>query len=322
MKLEALFEGISRARIGVIGDFCLDMYWIADLRLSELSRETPHHPLPIVDERFSPGGAGNVACNIAALQPQTVRAFGVTGSDWRGALLRQSLQAAGVEVSGLIEDESAVTNTYIKPLRTGISETVYEDPRIDFENRRALAKKAEHRLLKQLENPNVDVLCVCDQMKYGCITPAVRRRVCELGAQGMRVLVDSRDRISLYEHVIVKPNEVEARRALRGLGDDASIARELSRRTGKPAVVTLGGEGCLVCENGEVTAVPARRVEPPVDICGAGDTFLSGLACALSAGAPLALAARFAAHASSITVKKLNTTGTASREELEAIWTE
>lgn len=53
--LQKLLQGIDRARIGLIGDLCLDMYWLADMKLSELSRETPHYPLPIVEERFSPG---------------------------------------------------------------------------------------------------------------------------------------------------------------------------------------------------------------------------------------------------------------------------
>ena len=48
MTLDAIFSGIDRARVGVIGDFCLDVYWLADMTRSELSRETPHFPLPVV----------------------------------------------------------------------------------------------------------------------------------------------------------------------------------------------------------------------------------------------------------------------------------
>ena len=55
---------LGKGRIGVIGDFCLDVYWHADMTRSELSRETPHFPLPIVQERLSPGGAGNVVANL------------------------------------------------------------------------------------------------------------------------------------------------------------------------------------------------------------------------------------------------------------------
>ena len=66
-ELAALLHRVDGARVGLIGDLCLDLYWLADMKLSELSRETPHYPLPIVEERFAPGGAGNVATNIFRL---------------------------------------------------------------------------------------------------------------------------------------------------------------------------------------------------------------------------------------------------------------
>ena len=68
-ELAGLLAKADHARIGLMGDLCLDMYWHCDMRLSELSRETPHYPMPVVQERYAPGGAGNAACNMAALKP-------------------------------------------------------------------------------------------------------------------------------------------------------------------------------------------------------------------------------------------------------------
>ena len=320
MTLNDIFRGIDSARIGIIGDFCLDAYWTADMTKSEISREVPHFPLPIVDERMSPGGAGNVACNVAALKPKKVYAIGMTGKDWRGAALRELLADAGIDVSMFLASPRRVTPAYIKPLRTGLTDVIYEDPRLDFEDRKPMEPEDEKALIEALDKLDVDVLCVGDQLKFGCITPAVREKICEMSRNGLTVIVDSRDRIALYEDVIVKPNEVEAARAVQAEGEYADIARLLSQKTRKPAIVTLGGEGCLVCENDTMTAVPARKVEPPIDICGAGDTFMSALACATAAGATLTEAAWFANTASSITIKKINMTGTATREEMQAVW--
>lgn len=320
MNLSAVFSGVDSARIGVVGDFCLDAYWIADMTKSRLSREVPHFPLPIVEERMSPGGAGNVACNIAALKPRKVYAIGMTGTDWRGAALRELLSGAGIDTRLFLASPRRVTPAYIKPLRAGLSHVVYEDPRLDFEDHLPMEPEDEQALLEALDSVDVDVLCVCDQMGCGCITPAVREKICEMGRNGLTVIADSRDRIALYENVIVKPNEIEASRAVEGAGSYEEAAAMLSRRTGRPAIVTLGESGCLVCENGNVTAVPARKVTPPIDICGAGDTFLSALACACAAGVSIADAAGFANAASSITIKKINQTGTASREELAEIF--
>ena len=322
-----LFGRLDGCRVAILGDFCLDVYWEADMRLSELSRETPHFPLPIVSERLSPGGAGNVAANVLALRPREVVCLGVVGDDWRGKALVELLGGLGAEVSGLLVDDARQTNAYIKPLRRGVSEVVYEDPRLDFANYAPLSAATEARLLSALDAvaARADVLCVSDQLTYGCVTPAVRERLAELGSAGLRIVVDSRDRIGLYRQVMVKPNELEASRALElpETADAAAlavVAQRLENRTGRPCVITRGEQGCLVAEEGRVTAVPARRVTGEIDFCGAGDTFLSALACMLAAGASVTDAAEIANVASSVTIRKLRTTGTASREELLAAW--
>jgi len=323
-RLHALFQGIGKARVALIGDLCLDVYWMADMRLSELSRETPHYPLPVVEERYSPGGAGNVASNVAALQPACFTVLGAVGQDWRGDMLIKCLKEQGVETSFLVQSEDVVTNTYIKPLRKGISHVVYEDPRLDFENRKPMSAAVEASILDALRRAEdrFEVLLVSDQMKFGCVTAKIREEISRLGQSGKTVIVDSRDRAGLYHHVIVKPNEVEASRAF---GDGSVLEIEdlkkllpyVSEATGAPAIITVGDQGCLVWEDGQAIHVPARHVPPPIDIVGAGDTFLSALGCAVAGGAKLAEAARFACLASSVTIAKVGTTGTASREELQ-----
>ena len=313
---------LGRGRIAVIGDFCLDVYWHADMTKSELSRETPHFPLPIVRERLSPGGAGNVVMNVLALEPKAVHAIGVFGDDWRGEALKTLLKQAGADVSGVVTDGARVTNTYVKPLRKGFAENVvYEDPRLDFTNYDPLGKATERRLLAALDRlaKKIDVLCVCDQMPFGCITPAVRERIIALGKRGLAVIVDSRDRIGLYADVIVKPNEIESAHAFRGeiaATEFEKLAVALEKRTGRPAIVTAGDKGCYVSEKGRVVHVKACKVTGEIDFCGAGDTFLSGLAASTAAGFKLADAAMIACCCSAVTIKKLKTTGTASRQEL------
>ena len=320
--MEYDLKKFGKGRIGVIGDFCLDVYWHADMTKSELSRETPHFPLPIVQERLSPGGAGNVVSNLLALEPKAVHAVGVFGDDWRGVALKGLLEKAGADISGVVTDSGRVTNTYIKPLRKGYADNVvYEDPRLDFTNYDAISDVTERKLMAALDRmaKKVDVLCVCDQMPFGCITEAVRERICALGKAGLTVIVDSRDRIGLYSNVIVKPNEIEASRVFKGkikATDFEKLAKALEARTGRPAIVTAGEKGCYVSKNGQVAHVPACKVTGEIDFCGAGDTFLSATACATAAGFPLIDAATLACCASAVTIRKLKTTGTANRSEL------
>ena len=150
---------------------------------------------------------------------------------------------------------------------------------------------------------------------------AVRDRILALARKGLAVIVDSRDRIGLYTDAIVKPNEIEASRVFDGTIAPTAfekLAAALEKRTGRPAIVTAGDRGCYISSGGKVKHVPARKVTGEIDFCGAGDTFLSCLACATAAGFPLADAATLACAASAVTIKKLKTTGTASRAELAA----
>ena len=158
-------------------------------------------------------------------------------------------------------------------------------------------------------------------MPFGCITPKVRKRIIELAADGLTVIVDSRDRIGLYENVIVKPNDIEACRAaqvahtqdIRAL---CGVAKSLEKMTKRPAVITVGEKGCIVCSKGKATQIQPLKVTGEIDICGAGDTFMSSLACAIGTGAPIEMAALLGNVASSITIRKLKQTGTASPEEI------
>lgn len=326
-QLKELLGKIDNASIGLIGDLCLDMYWVADMKMSELSRETPHYPLPVVEERYAPGGAGNAVCNIAALKPGHLSVIGLVGNDWRGSLLLQALAERGIDCTHVVREPGLITNTYIKPLRCGISDVVYEDPRLDFENRAPISAECERKVLAALNAAaaELDVICVSDQMKFGCITPAVRERLCQLGKEGKTIIVDSRDRIGLYENATLKPNEVELSRTFAdgsplSLDAIAELAMPVARRMDRPMLVTLGDKGCFVIENGAVTRCPACPVEPPIDFCGAGDTFLSGYGTLIASGASPVQAAQVATLCSAVTIKKIGTTGTAVRDEVIAAY--
>lgn len=324
-ELESIAKKIADVRVAVVGDVCLDLYWYADMKRSRLSRETPHFPLPVVRESYAPGGAGNVMNNVFALGVRELLPVSLVGDDWRGALLRGWLRDHYLPQEGIAVSRSRITPCYCKPMRCGISDVVYEDPRLDFENYEPLSLADEAQVLASLDAAaaHADVIAVSDQYRFGAITPKVRRRLSAL-AQQMPVFVDSRERAAEYTGVIVKPNEVEAALALgRADADEpltdeqyAEIGCELQRKNGRPVVVTLGARGALWCDDGGAVLAPTAQAQPPVDIVGAGDTFLAALAAAFAAGAAGAKALAFANLASGVTVKKIGTTGTATLAEI------
>ena len=84
--------------------------------------------------------------------------------------------------------------------------------------------------------------------------------------------------------------------------------------------MTLGEDGCFVAEGENVVRCPACRVEPPIDFCGAGDTFLAGISCFLAGGVSPVQAAQGANLCSAVTIRKIGMTGTATRDEVRAAW--
>ena len=327
-RLDEILSNLSKVKAALIGDICLDIYWKADMTKSELSRETPHFPLPVVEEWMSPGAGGNAAANIASLKPAGIYLIGVVGKDWRGEALIQELDRRNIDTGGIITGSKWITNAYCKPYRRGISDVEYEDPRIDFSNYQPLCREDEEKLVRLLEQTagQLDVLCVSDQMQYGCITPTVRNKIIALAKQGLLVVADSRSRIGLYTDVVLKPNEIEGYRAVYTEGDprkttfkeQLSAAKTLADRNNARVCMTLGSNGCIYAGEGTTVHVPSYCVKPPIDICGAGDTFLSAFSCALAVGARGYEAASFANIASDVTIKKIGITGTASSEEIKA----
>lgn len=317
---------IDNISIGVLGDLALDIYWYADMRKSELSRETPHYPLPVVREVMSLGAGGNVTANIAALKPGKLFVGGICGDDWRGEILKKRLEDIGADISGLIVEPGRFTQAYCKPMRMGISDVIYEDPRLDFAAVDAPSAETEAKILQWLDmvDGTLDALCVCDQFMNGVITEAVLERLCRMKTP---VFADSRYKIGKFSvNGVLKPNEDECRAALLSVGQPvpdqpSDMAQILAKYTGANVLLTLGEKGNLYvsADGSDCIFTPAVKCEGPLDICGAGDTSMAAFVCCLAAGASPAEAAQTAAAASAVTIKKIGITGTAAREEILAI---
>lgn len=320
---------IRNVKIGLIGDFCVDIYWHADMTRSELSRETPHYPLPVVRERVYLGAGGNVASNISALKPAAFFPISLCSDDWRGLLMADIMKKNGMSFDGLIKTDGRFTNAYCKPMRKGISATEYEDPRLDFENYEPISSETERTVIEALHDAakKVDALCVADQFRYGIVTDAVRNEIIALAKSGLTVIADSRYNIAKYTNCIIKPNEVECWRAVYGnegyinasYEELVDAAKKLAVKNNATVLCTLGSRGSVVTDGDGIYYADAVKYDGELDICGAGDTSLSAFSSAVASGTSLNDAADFACLASGVTVRKIGVTGTASPEEIEAL---
>lgn len=319
MRPFEILEKIVSLRVLVVGDVCLDRWCWYDPAVSIPSAETGIPRTGVVRTEVTPGAAGTVANNLVALGVQRVSVLGAIGDDGFGWELKRAMEARGISPDLLVVNPLLATFTYTKLLNLNSGDE--DQPRVDFINTDNLPEQAERQLLASLGEqwPNFDVVIVSDQAETengGVVTAAVRERIIELARQdtGKLVWVDSRRRPEMFSGVIVKPNQEEAEAACRrrfGTVDFRRLAGDCSL---KLLVVTHGDRGALLIENGAEQWVPARQVEA-VDICGAGDSFSAGAACALAVSGSAADAARFGNLVASITVTKKGT-GTASPEEI------
>jgi rfaE bifunctional protein kinase chain/domain len=331
-RLEELLEALPSKRIAVIGDFCMDIYWHADMTRSLLSRETPRFPLPVVREEFFAGGASNVAWNLREIGVGTVYPITIFGDDWRGRELTRILEGHGVDLRHVVTAAGRVTPAFAKPIRRGFH-AEQEDSRLDFENATPAPRELEDEILTHLADcvPGIDGLLIANQINNSLISARVRDGILRLAAEhpGRIVIADSRNAIGEFRGVMLKPNEIEAARVFHPGIAPADITdevihdsgRRLSQRAGRPVFLTVSERGALVFDGERCDHVPAVQAEPPVDIVGAGDTFIAALGAALASGATNVEAAELACLAASVTIKKLGVTGAASPSEVLAHYT-
>ncbi len=327
--LSQLLKDITKVRVAVIGDFCLDAYWFIDPSEEEISIETRLTTRPIHRQRYSLGGAGNVVMNLLAMGVKQVFAFGVVGDDPFTHSLIHLLRENRVEPGGLLtQDKDWSTHVFIKPHLNDA-----EQNRIDFGNFNRLADSMATELVKRLEAviSMVDVVIINEQVKSGIhfsaflqkhLAGLVQRKPAKI------FLLDSRHYSDKYAGTIRQINEHEAVR-LCGIERDSNdpvldaeahqAAKALYKQWGKPVFVSRGAKGCMVCDEKGVQEVPGIPTPGRVDPVGAGDSLLAGIAAALGAKRDNLKAATLGNLVAGVTVQKLFQTGTATPDEIMAI---
>jgi D-beta-D-heptose 7-phosphate kinase/D-beta-D-heptose 1-phosphate adenosyltransferase len=316
-RVTQLLDAMMDIKVAVVGDVMLDRYLMGDVE-----RVSPEAPVPIVsvaEERSSPGGAANVAANVAAFGgiPLLV---GAIGDDDAGLALKQSLDDLGIAATQLVTVSGRPTTSKVRLVARG-----QQLVRIDREVTNPLADRARESIrmaaLAAIEEAEVLLIedydkGVLDERLAGELVGAARLR-------GIPVIVDPKERhfFAYQGATVFKPNRRELDRAMGAhfAGDDADLSKVRERLGSNHLLLTLGAEGmALVSEDGVVrrTASIAREV---FDVSGAGDTVTAWTGTALAAGATISEAVWLANLAAGVEVSKLGT-ATVSTGELMAIW--
>ncbi|MBN2251892.1 MAG: D-glycero-beta-D-manno-heptose-7-phosphate kinase [Candidatus Altiarchaeota archaeon] len=313
-SLYDILQGFKDGSVLVIGDLMLDKYIFGDV--SRISPEAPVQIIDIQSESYVPGGAANVANNVAALGG-TAQVVGVIGRDEEGEKLVSELARRGIRTDGAFVDDKRPTIQKVRVI--GRNQQLL---RMDFEDTKPMEADLERSVCDHLEKAvkAVDAVVVSDYAK-GAVTLNLMENVIKLVRRdGKTLIVDPKPgHKSYYAGAdLITPNSKEAGEmsGLEGGSDEEieAMGKRLLEELNATVLITRGEKGMsLFQKSGGITHLPTKAKEV-YDVSGAGDTVVGTLALSLSAGANITDAAILANHAAGITVGKLGTSTVSTAE--------
>ncbi len=300
---------VANARVLVVGDVMLDRYWFGDV-----SRISPEAPVPVVhvkrvEER--PGGAANVARNIATLGGRATL-LSVIGDDDAGRALNALLKAENVAAHLQIDPH---LDTTVKLRVIGRQQQLI---RIDFETPPSVEVLDQKLSDFEALVTEVDVVILSDYGKGGLTH--VAKMIALARAHGKPVLVDPKgdDYTAYHGATLLTPNKSEFKQVAGSWKDEAELTQKAqalrAKLTLEALLVTRSEEGMSLFSNAGSQHEPTQAREV-YDVSGAGDTVIATIGLMLAAGKPMSEAISIANKAAGVVVGKLGT-ATVSLAEL------
>ena len=301
----------SDARVLVIGDVMLDRFWHG-----AATRISPEAPVPVVkvagvDDR--PGGAGNVAINLAALGVETTLS-GLVGDDEHAKQLRSAIEAKGVRWSVMPCPADTIVKLRVLSRNQQLIRMDFEAPLDDF---------ADESFLQYASNliAEHDVVLLSDYAK-GTLTN-IEALISACRVLNTPVLVDPKGAdFSRYAGAtLITPNLSEFEAVVGACHQDDTVisarARGLCEQHGFEAVLVTRSERGMTLQSKESEPLHLPALAREVfDVTGAGDTVISAMAAGLASQDSLENSTRLANVAAGLVVGKVGT-ATVTREELQ-----
>jgi D-beta-D-heptose 7-phosphate kinase/D-beta-D-heptose 1-phosphate adenosyltransferase len=320
-RLSEILGAFPRIKILVIGDLMLDEFlW------GKVTRISPEAPVPVVDiqrRAAYPGGAANVARNLAGLGARAGLA-GVIGQDDPGQHLVQLLTDEGIATGSI--RKTPLRPTTHKTRVCAITRQLHdhleiEDQqqivRVDDESRAPLDPESRRWIFDRLraEISAHDAVIIEDYAKGLIDQELVTLVVAEAKAHGKIVAIDPNpaNPFDWSGGTVLKPNrrEIFLATGLPYSQDEADVlkAATLLQKTHalRYLLITLSEAGMLLVEQDKKPYHTPTRAQDVFDVSGAGDTAIAAFTLALAAGATGIEAAEIANHAAGVVVGKLGT---------------
>ncbi|TXY21289.1 bifunctional D-glycero-beta-D-manno-heptose-7-phosphate kinase/D-glycero-beta-D-manno-heptose 1-phosphate adenylyltransferase HldE [Vibrio mimicus] len=312
--MKPVLPDYSKAGVLIVGDVMLDRYWYGPT-----GRISPEAPVPVVKVEQSeerPGGAANVAMNIASLGGHA-HIIGLTGQDEPASVLTDKLTSLKVHCD-FVALPSYPTITKLRVLSRG-----QQLIRLDFEDK--FENTDAQLILSRMESalPKVRAVILSDYAK-GALEH-VQQFIQKANAAGVPVFIDPKG--SDFERYrgasLLTPNMSEFEAVVGKVKSEQELVEKgfalIEQFDLGALLVTRSEHGMTLLRRGmEPFHLPTQAKEV-YDVTGAGDTVISVLAASVAAGKPLDEACALANAAAGVVVGKLGTSTVSTIELAEAV---
>ena len=292
---------MSASNVTVIGDVMLDRFWTGATR-----RMSPEAPVPVVNvssQEDRAGGAGNVAVNLAQLG-LTVSLVGLCGDDEHARALRSCVEEAGVRWNVMPCAADTIVKLRVLSRNQQLLRMDFEESLSPHANDLFVGFAAQHLI-------DADLIVFSDYAKGSLAL--IESLIARCRSLGKTTLVDPKghDFDRYRGATVLTPNLTELEAVVGPCQDDATlIAKAETLRSAlelEAILVTRSEAGMTLIQAGSAPQHFAASAQEVFDVTGAGDTVIATLAGCLSAGLPMAEAARIANRAAGVVVAKLGT---------------
>ena len=292
---------MSASNVTVIGDVMLDRFWTGATR-----RMSPEAPVPVVNvssQEDRAGGAGNVAVNLAQLG-LTVSLVGLCGDDEHARALRSCVEEAGVRWNVMPCAADTIVKLRVLSRNQQLLRMDFEESLSPHANDLFVGFAAQHLI-------DADLIVFSDYAKGSLAL--IESLIARCRSLGKTTLVDPKGHdFNRYRGAtVLTPNLTELEAVVGPCQDDATlIAKAETLRSAlelEAILVTRSEAGMTLIQAGSAPQHFAASAQEVFDVTGAGDTVIATLAGCLSAGLPMAEAARIANRAAGVVVAKLGT---------------
>ncbi|NOH99107.1 bifunctional D-glycero-beta-D-manno-heptose-7-phosphate kinase/D-glycero-beta-D-manno-heptose 1-phosphate adenylyltransferase HldE [Vibrio sp. 99-70-13A1] len=312
--MKPILPDYSQSGVLIVGDVMLDRYWYGPT-----GRISPEAPVPVVkveNNEERPGGAANVAMNIASLGGYA-HIVGLTGVDEPAQVLKDTLSSLKVKCD-FVELKDYPTITKLRVMSRG-----QQLIRLDFEDK--FENTDPELVLSRMEQalPNVRSVILSDYAK-GALEH-VQQFIRKARAANVPVFIDPKgaDFERYRGATLLTPNMAEFELVAGKVKSEEELIEKglalIEEFDFEALLVTRSEHGMTLLRKGQEPFHLPTLAKEVYDVTGAGDTVISVLAASVAAGKPLDEACALANAAAGVVVGKLGTSTLSIIELAEAI---